>query len=235
MLKRVVLGWRLAAAAVLVALACTAGAYAATSSSADAKEGTPAKEEAATNAGASDTEKATAEKDEDEGFTIGDILADAVETPAWVTGELADCGVCHTRTADNPENDGYLYASHTIVSCFACHDDADTLAKRHENATQAKGEKLKKLKKTEVNVAVCAICHDPAALVEKTADCIALTDKDGNVVNPHDVSSNARHDENVTCSSCHKFHKDLEPQAQAFNFCIGCHHAAVFECGTCHD
>ena len=66
-------------------------------------------------------------------------------------------------------------------------------------------------------------------------DSTALTDDKGTTVNPHDVPSNEKHEENpATCTDCHNNHsKDLPKDSM--RYCAQCHHRGTFECGTCHE
>ena len=79
---------------------------------------------------------------------------------------------------------------------------------------------------------LCFTCHGSyEALAEKTADGTVLTDKTGTVVNPHAIPANGEHNEEPACKNCHKMHGDSDPQ----EYCRSCHHADVYECGTCHE
>ena len=80
----------------------------------------------------------------------------------------------------------------------------------------------------------CTPCHATEDLVAATAECTALTDNNGTVVNPHDLPAVADH-EGLACSSCHKKHDigtGIDKTAQ--RSCVSCHHAYVYDCFTCH-
>ena len=63
-----------------------------------------------------------------------------------------------------------------------------------------------------------------------------LTDKNGTTANPHDLPQNADHtNADLACATCHKLHGEDPIEQTALKACIDCHHAEVFECGTCHD
>ena len=80
----------------------------------------------------------------------------------------------------------------------------------------------------------CTPCHATEDIVAATAECTALTDDNGTVVNPHDLPAVADHAE-LACASCHKKHDvggGIDKTAQ--RSCVSCHHAYVYECYTCH-
>lgn len=117
-------------------------------------------------------------------------------------------------------------------TCLDCHEDNDKLAAAHKNASADK--QATKLKKTTVSSDLCLGCHDLESLAEQTADCTVLTDSNGTVINPHDMPEGSEHDK-VTCTSCHKVHDQEETLDRNANVtCNNCHHAGVYECGTCH-
>jgi hypothetical protein len=115
-------------------------------------------------------------------------------------------------------------------------DDAETpsltMAEVHANVTAVSTVKKSSLVNTSVDEAACLTCHDRDALIEATADCTVLTDAQGTVVNPHDLIEGSQHDQ-VTCEDCHKMHSN--DSAAAYRACVSCHHAEVWECGTCHS
>lgn len=167
-------------------------------------------------------------------WDIEAVLAD-VETPQWaVDAGVEDCASCHAAAAESTDDDAYLYAEHAGISCFTCHSDEEKLAARHKNATEKRAAKLTQLKKTGVDTDMCLVCHDTAALAEATADSTALTDDKGTTVNPHDLPDVEDH-AGISCVSCHQFHvADVDVEAKAASYCMNCHHAGVYECGTCH-
>lgn len=107
-----------------------------------------------------------------------------------------------------------------------------TMAEVHKNVTKVSTVKKSALVNTVVSESACLTCHDRDALIEATADCDLLTDAHGTTVNPHDIVEGAQHDA-VLCEDCHKMHSS-DPAA-AYRACVGCHHAEVWECGTCHS
>ena len=175
--------------------------------------------------------------------------AEAGEAGAW--SPASDCGSCHVKEAGAADDQTTLYSVHApdaTAACINCHgDDLDALSAAHEEYTSEKARVPKKLKSTSIGCETCTStgCHDVAALVEATEGS-ALADSQGKQVNPHSMMEDALHrvggstGADITCISCHEMHSpnsDDSGQLQnaAKNTCIGCHHADVFECGTCHD
>lgn len=148
--------------------------------------------------------------------------------------EDADCAVCHTMEGDSMTDDAMPASNHEVLKCTTCHSDVEGLEEVHEDVVY--GDKTsKRLKKTSVDVEGCETCHGGLEeLAEKTTDSIALTDKNGTVVNPHALPENEDH-ESVDCASCHSMHKDKAVEDTAKKACKGCHHTDVYECNTCHD
>jgi len=118
----------------------------------------------------------------------------------------------------------YVHVQEGYV-CLDCHELAvleDVHKDADLNATSIKALRFPK--------EFCLSCHGSySALIKLTTDSIAFEDPEGNYINPHEQPSET-HTENVECYSCHKMHKTYNP----INYCYGCHHAGVLECGTCH-
>lgn len=145
----------------------------------------------------------------------------------------ADCGPCHERAVASREDTDCLAALHRDIPCATCHSD-ETLADVHEGATAEGGAKATRLKKTAIDATACTGCHGEGAdLAALTAETEACTDKNGLVVNPHDLSTNVEH-EDIDCASCHIMHDDRTAAEQAESLCTSCHHENVYECFTCH-
>lgn len=165
--------------------------------------------------------------------------ADTTETPgpskellAW--SETVECGACHTSEAESADNEAAIYSAHAalISDCTTCHFD-DILIKRHAKAT-TESKMPKMVKRSEVHDETCTTCHNTEKLAEATADLKTLVDSKDTVVNPHELPQVEDHAD-ITCSSCHKMHSDeTAPSEKAQKLCTSCHHADVFECGTCH-
>lgn len=156
----------------------------------------------------------------------------AVEV-AWTP--QADCSSCHEAEAATVTDTACLAGHHTSTQgfeCVTCHADESALTEVHQDMSN--GKVPKKLKKTEVDQALCLSCHDLSELAEKTASSAVLVDDNGKAVNPHDLPQNEEHAA-ATCTSCHKGHDTEGVQETAPSFCISCHHANVYECGTCHE
>lgn len=154
----------------------------------------------------------------------------AVEPVSWNAD--ADCSVCHTTEADSQTDGGCPASAHADVACATCHQDESGLSAVHEGADSSKMPR--KLKETEVPREVCESCHDPSALASVTAASTVLTDKEGTVVNPHDLPEVEDHDE-IQCGTCHEMHDDAPLEETAAKACAKCHHAEVYACGTCHS
>lgn len=189
------------------------------------------------------------------GLAASDKPADASsETAAKDDGEKKapletwdtdlDCASCHEGEAQDVSNKACLVSMHSFVECTVCHNQGTVLQQRHDNP----GKRLPtRLKKTSVEDAVCLTCHAGAdaneadeadeamsALAEATSKSEVLTDKNGRVVNPHDIPENVGHKE-LACTKCHKLHDDeADLDKLARLTCTGCHHDNVYACGTCH-
>ena len=121
------------------------------------------------------------------------------------------------------------------MSCVHCHTDEAALSTEH--AAVKLGDKAATTATVvTVDPETCISCHGTMEeMAAKTADSTALTDDKGTTVNPHDVPSNEKHEENpATCTDCHNNHsKDLPKDSM--RYCAQCHHRGTFECGTCHE
>lgn len=124
-----------------------------------------------------------------------------------------------------------MHAENFGLSCTSCHEDSEGLATGHKKLNS--GKEAKRLKKSEVSSDICISCHQEEQLVEKTADYQGLVDTNGTLVNPHDLPDVDSHD-GIECVSCHQVHSGKAIDEAAMTTCISCHHAGVFECGTCH-
>ena len=145
-----------------------------------------------------------------------------------------DCGICHDAQQATYEVADCLVGSHPDQRCVNCHTDQEVLAEIHDGVT-GEDKTPKRLKKTEVSADACLSCHgSEQELAQKTAEATCLTDKNGTVVNPHDLPDVPDHDK-VTCTSCHIAHEPTERSEAAYDACLTCHHAEVYECYTCHD
>ena len=171
------------------------------------------------------------------------IGATTNETSTQGGGDLSawartDCTSCHDKQQASFSETGCLAAdSHAALagSCITCHADTPEIQKVHEKAKPEKAEKLKKLRKTTVNEQACLDCHGGAdKLAKATKSVELLTDNQGTTVNPHDLPTVKDH-EKIGCESCHNMHDETDTDAKAVKTCAGCHHAGVYECGTCHD
>jgi hypothetical protein len=144
-----------------------------------------------------------------------------------------DCTACHTPETESYEATAFLASQHKGSDCLSCHDDLATLTGVHDSVHV--GDKTaSRLKKTSVSDELCLSCHPGDDRITATAGLTVLTDKEGTVVNPHDLADNKDH-QGIACADCHKMHKEEPIATTAKGVCIGCHHQDVFTCYTCHD
>ena len=146
----------------------------------------------------------------------------------------ADCAACHSTEQSSYDDAACLASFHKQQACASCHADDQALSNAHVGKTSA-DKAPKRLKKTEVSDELCLSCHfgTKEELVAATQD-VVVTDENGTSRNPHDGGDIAEH-ESIECSSCHSMHSDEPVSEQAYDTCISCHHAGVFECYTCHE
>jgi hypothetical protein len=169
---------------------------------------------------------------------IGEVDADqtpdsdeSTESVAWSAD--VDCIVCHTAQSTNNSTSGSTHVFENHTTCENCHSDPQ-LDEAHQDATSLSTMPVR-LKKTKVLEEGCLVsgCHIKDELPAKTSDLTALTDANGLVANPHDVSECIEH-ESMVCANCHIMHKESTIEEAAMGMCVGCHHKKVWECGTCH-
>lgn len=165
--------------------------------------------------------------------SLGDNNDTAAVVVEWSMD--GDCGTCHTAesSAQDPTAVAVVHEDQGNT-CISCHADEVELADVHDGAAIDAKMPIR-LKSTKIADELCLSCHDQGELAVLTQPSVVLTDKEGTVVNPHDVPVSTSH-ASVTCASCHQVHKpgaDLSKTALAA--CTGCHHEKVFACGTCHD
>lgn len=146
----------------------------------------------------------------------------------------SDCAVCHDTQGSSMESIPCAAAQNSEVTCSSCHTDEAALGKVHDGVT-SEDKMPKRLKQTAVSAEACEACHGGVdALAPKTAESTVLTDSKGTVVNPHDLPDNERH-QTIVCGDCHAMHESGNVQETAPKACTSCHHAGVYECGTCHE
>jgi hypothetical protein len=159
----------------------------------------------------------------------------ATITAEWTID--SDCKSCHVVEAQSATDVSYTYSVHAtdVSNCTSCHTDDDgSLASGHKSYATAK--QPTKLKKTTVTNDTCLSCHTQEELAQATAGFTELADSNNNTVNPHELPDTESHQKNVNCSNCHKMHvADNNTIDTAKKACQSCHHAGVFECGTCHE
>lgn len=190
-------------------------------------------------------------------------LANAAQTEYKWSMDL-DCALCHAKeaaslgltgaaeegTADGAKADAEmtdeeLGSAHTTdvadyarmhvqdfkFECTTCHIESEGLEKAHKKLNS--GKEATRLKRSAVDDSICLTCHQPEKLVEATADYTGLTDTKGTTVNPHELPKVANH-KTIQCVDCHQVHSEKAITETAIAVCNSCHHAGVFECGTCH-
>ncbi|MDO4442802.1 MAG: hypothetical protein Q4B69_02915 [Slackia sp.] len=163
--------------------------------------------------------------------------ASSQDGTAFVWSSDSDCKVCHDDVVESFGDQACSASQHPDLEndCFSCHDDEQGLEKAHDGVMMGDKKKRSTLKETEVSQEACTECHSPEDVLEKTASSTALTDKNGLIVNPHDIPENEEHtNAAITCSTCHKLHSQDSVQQVAAESCLNCHHAGVYECNTCH-
>ena len=149
----------------------------------------------------------------------------------------SDCSTCHVQEQETMTAGIAISGAHNDknVTCSDCHSDEVTLTAVHKDMSQDT-EKLASLKGLKTSVVSCTSngCHDMSdeEFIGLTADCTLLTDTRGTTVNPHTAPTlTATHVEtDMKCDNCHRGHTDRSAE----DYCITCHHDAVYECGTCH-
>ena len=201
----------------------------ATAESAQSEEATG--KEAADKEDTTETEATESEKEASEEAEGATPATPSEEILEWAEG--LDCESCHTVEADSIEAEDTAMATHAALdmACTDCHMN-EILITRHEKVT-AESRMPKILKRAKIDDAVCVSCHNPEDLKEATADFEGLVDENGTIVNPHDVPQIEDHAD-ITCTTCHKMHSADAAVEKAIASCTSCHHADVFECGTCH-
>lgn len=163
----------------------------------------------------------------------GEPGADKATGPVLDEADIA-CLACHEGEAtvlDGPES---LMATHIDAGavCTTCHSEERTLSLVHKKINGKKAPSS--LKRTKVADEVCLTCHDDVKKLVNATVPKQVEDEKGVKANPHDLPSNESHDD-VRCANCHKLHEaDPDVSKEALSTCLSCHHAGVFECGTCH-
>ncbi len=150
------------------------------------------------------------------------VSVDAQKRFVW--GPNKDCALCHVLEARSITRNRLLAYQHGEAgeTCETCHD-ASNLDLKHKNVTE---EKAARVPAKKYPPAFCFNCHGSyEELAELTKDSTVCTDERGNVANPHDT-----HLGQTDCYHCHRIHRI----SSNVRYCYTCHHAGVFECGTCH-
>lgn len=143
-----------------------------------------------------------------------------------------DCDMCHTQEVETRVDEKCLASVHAVNACIDCHSDEAGLSDVHKDVDTVEDPEKGRLWKTSVDDATCIGCHESwEALAVTTAADTTLTDAQGLTVNPHQIPEGGDHDE-IYCASCHVMHKN-DPSVIRRQ-CVSCHHAEVWECGTCH-
>jgi len=165
--------------------------------------------------------------------------ADASEAATEESSEPAEASEAAAQTEADEEAAriaeveawAFTHVNSYGLECVDCHADEEKMVSAHKRMATAK-KMPDRLKKTKVNTELCLTCHDMEQVAEKTAQSTAIVDEDGVSPNPHALPDG--HDA-ITCFDCHSAHSG-EGFGNVFkDTCKGCHHALVFECGTCHD
>lgn len=162
--------------------------------------------------------------------------SDKATAIAFTWSEESACETCHDSVTQSFDDDASVASLHTSLKsdCFSCHSDKEGLQKAHAKVTLESKKKSLSLKKTSVTPDACTTCHELGALSATTESSTILTDSNGLTVNPHSLPVSSEHDA-LSCSSCHPLHQSKGPDSIAPGVCKNCHHADVYECGTCHE
>ena len=183
-------------------------------------DGTKADAETTDEEGTADGAKADAETTDEEG------TADGAKADAETTDE--ELGSAHTTEVAAYAR---MHVQNFKFECTTCHIESEGLEKAHKKLNS--GKEATRLKRSEVDDSICLTCHQSEKLVEATADYTGLTDAKGTTVNPHELPKVGNH-EIIQCFNCHQVHSEKAITETAIAACNSCHHAGVFECGTCH-
>jgi predicted CXXCH cytochrome family protein len=154
--------------------------------------------------------------------------------PEW--SMQSDCSTCHLSAEDSRKDTAVLASNteHATADCVTCHEDESGLSEAHKDATSAPTQEITRLRKSDISNESCLSCHDSAEIAQLTVASTALTDKDGTVVDPHNLPVNDNH-ATINCGSCHTMHKPAAVNEDAYKLCAGCHHQEIFTgCETCH-
>lgn len=162
------------------------------------------------------------------------MTMDVTDKAAVVTdGQEKDESKKDEAVLEMTGHEGYI-ASHVAFgwNCITCHEDSKELETAHKRLNS--GKEATRLKRTSVSDELCRTCHETKGLAKQTVDCKYLTDDNGTTVNPHGLPETSDH-ASISCMSCHQAHETKESLVQtARDVCANCHHANVYECGTCH-
>ena len=146
----------------------------------------------------------------------------------------SDCTTCHSSEDMSNASQSTIAIKHSSQKCTTCHTDTDGLSKAHAGLTVESTYSGSGLSSTTVDESACLTCHNKEDLATATANCTALTDKAGTVVNPHNMPVNTNKGygshESVTCSTCHSMHTATLSDADnaASQACGECHHKGTY-------
>ncbi len=162
-------------------------------------------------------------------------VATSEDKAAFALREDSDCGACHEPELDSIADEKCLAGNpaHLEIACTECHAFDKDLQKAHDKI-DAKSKPKDKLMKTSVSDESCLECHNLEDISAATPAEGFLVDLNGTAVNPHDVQALGGAHAEIVCTDCHAFHKESNVDEAADAFCLTCHHADVYECGTCH-
>ena len=166
---------------------------------------------------------------------ITSTAASKEDTAKFKLTKDAECDACHADEMESTTNENCLAGDpeHAELVCTDCHVNDRTLVKAHSRI-DANSKPKDELKKTTVSSETCLVCHDYSTLIANTPVEAFLTDANGTTVNPHEAPGLTAGHSNMTCVDCHPTHTEAAPSEKANAMCLSCHHANVYECGTCH-
>lgn len=183
---------------------------------------------------------ACAPSDSGTASTGGGNRADSSDEPlASTQGSFAwnvdmECGACHkSEVASRTDVRCQLSQEHAGLACVECHVDIKALEAAHGQVSDGATCELSSLRATSMDDSTCLSCHTSDHTPDTTADFAGCVDRNGLVVNPHDLPETEYH-ATITCALCHGQHNGKLASEAAPQLCVGCHHENVYECYTCH-
>ncbi|WP_294438375.1 hypothetical protein [uncultured Slackia sp.] len=151
--------------------------------------------------------------------------------------EDSECEACHALEVASSQDELCLAGNpeHAEVACLDCHLLDSALEGAHRKLS-ADSKEADGLKRTEVGEQSCLTsgCHTYEEVLANTPEDAYLVDANGTAVNPHEIQGVGQSHKDIMCSDCHVTHQETTALDAGQDTCLSCHHANVYECGTCH-